>query len=75
MVIAGFMLVWKNEAVVRFTGMNAWAEDKLGTMGGTRVMYKFIGLAIIFGGMLAITNMHQGFLQGTVGNLLSPTMK
>ena len=75
MVVSGFMLIWKNEAVIRFAGTNAWTEDKLGTMGGTRLMYKLIGIAIIFGGMLAITNMHQGFLQGTVGALLSPSVR
>jgi len=74
MVAAGFMLVWKNEAVIGFTGMNAWAEDKLGTFGGTRLMYKLIGIIIILGGFLAITNMHQNFLEGTAGKLLSPSM-
>jgi hypothetical protein len=73
MVAAGFLLVWKNEAIVGFTGYNAWAEDKLGTMGGTRLLYKLIGLAIIFGGLLAITNMHQGFMQATIGKLFSPS--
>ncbi|MAG28756.1 hypothetical protein CL632_01240 [bacterium] len=72
LIIIGFMLVWKNEAVVGFTGYSAWAESKLGTMGGTRLMYKLIGLALIFGGLLAITNLHQGFLEGTIGKLLSP---
>lgn len=74
MVCAGFLLVWKNEAIIGFTGMNTWAEDKLGTFGGTRMMYKLIGLAIIFGGLLAITNMHQNFLQGTIGKLFSPSI-
>ena len=72
MVLVGFLLVWKTEAVVRFTGYSNWAESKLGTMGGTRLMCKLIGLACIFAGMLAITNLHQGFLEGTVGRLLSP---
>ena len=70
--LSGFMLIWKTEAVVGFAGYSNWAESKLGTMGGTRLMYKLIGLGFIFGGMLAITNLHQGFLEGTAGRLLSP---
>ena len=74
MVIIGFAISWKTESLIRFTGYNNWAESKLGTMGGTRTMYKLIGICIIFAGMLAITNMHQGFLQGTIGKLFSGRM-
>jgi|TARA_B100001971_G_C18203570_1_gene546141 hypothetical protein len=70
LIIGGFLLAWKNEDVVGFTGYNAWAESKMGTMGGTRMLYKLLGVAAIFIGILAITNMHQGFLEGTVGRLL-----
>jgi hypothetical protein len=72
LVAVGFLLIWKNEVVVGFTGYSSWAENKLGTMGGTRLMYKLIGLVFIFGGMLAITNLHQGFLEGTIGSFVSP---
>ena len=72
MIALGFMMNWKTEAIVQFTGYNAWAEDKLGTLGGTRLLTKLIGLIMIFGGLLAITNMHQAFLQGTIGTLLTP---
>ena len=71
LVIAGFLISWKTEEIVRFTGYNNWAENKLGTMGGTRTMYKLIGICAIFAGMLAITNMHQGFIEATIGKLLS----
>jgi hypothetical protein len=72
--IIGFLLVWKNEAVVGFTGYNAWAESKMGTMGGTRLLYKLIGILLIFAAMLAITNMHQGFLEGTLGKVFNPSI-
>lgn len=72
MVIAGFLLVWKTEPVVGFTGLSDWAEQHMGSEGGTRLMYKLIGIAIIFFGMMAITNLHQGFLEGTVGKLFAP---
>jgi len=72
MTIIGFMMAWKTEALISFTGLSGWAEDKMRTMGGTRLMYKLIGIGMIFAGMLAITNMHQGFLQGTIGKLFNP---
>lgn len=63
-------LVIKSEWFLQNFGTNAWAEDKLGTSGGTRLMYKLLGIISIFLGFLAITNMIQGFLLGTVGKLL-----
>ncbi|MEK7189213.1 MAG: hypothetical protein AAB671_01800 [Patescibacteria group bacterium] len=74
LVLIGFLLVWKTEAVVQFAGYSNWAESKLGTMGGTRLMYKLVGLGFIFAGLLAITNLHQGFLEGTAGKLLRPAI-
>ena len=37
MIALGFMMNWKTEAIVQFTGYNAWAEDKLGTLGQVAV--------------------------------------
>jgi len=71
LIIVGFVISWKTEPIVGFTGYNNWAEAKLGTMGGTRMMYKLIGIAVIFAGLLFATNLHQGFLEATVGRLLS----
>jgi len=70
-VAVGFVIVWKTEAVVSFTGYSNWAESKLGTMGGTRTMYKLIGLLLIFFGMLAIFNLYEAFLNGTIGAVFS----
>lgn len=69
LVIIGFFLNWKTEPIVGFTGLSDWAEQHLGTEGGTRLMYKLIGIVFIFFGMLAITNLHQGFLEATIGAL------
>jgi len=63
-------LIIKTEWVVENFGTNAWAEAKLGTSGGTRLMVKFLGLAGIFIGFLAITNLHTQFLNATVGSWL-----
>lgn len=74
LVIAGFFLNWKTAPIVGFTGLSDWAEQHLGTEGGTRLMYKLIGIALIFFGMLAITNLHKGFLEATVGTLFGARM-
>ena len=70
----GFLIVWKTEPLISFTGLNSWAERHLGTEGGTRLLYKFIGIVVIFFGLLAITNLYNGFLEGTLGPLLGPSL-
>ena len=69
-VVAGVFFVLKTEWFIENFGTNAWAEEKLGTSGGTRLMYKLLGIVFIFLGFLAITNMMEGFIMGTVGKLL-----
>jgi hypothetical protein len=67
--LIGFSLVWKTEWYNVNFGSIAWAEEKFGTNGGSRLMYKMIGIFIIFIGFLAITDMHKKFLNATVGRL------
>jgi hypothetical protein len=69
LVIIGVALVLKTEWFVQNFGTNAWAEEKLVTAGGSRLLYKLIGIAFIFFGFLAITNMINGFLMGTLGKI------
>ncbi len=69
-VIAGFLLMWKTEAVYRFTGRVAFAEKYFGTEGGTRLFYKLLGAFTIFIGFLVLTGFFKGFLRGTVGLLI-----
>lgn len=68
-VLVGSLLILKTEWFLENFGTIAWAEENLGTSGGSRLMYKLIGLAGIFIGFLLITNMFQGFLMGTVGKI------
>lgn len=65
----GVLLVLKSEWFFENFGSIAWAEEHLGTNGGSRLMYKFIGLALIFIGFMLITNLFEGFLVGTIGRL------
>ncbi|NQU83540.1 MAG: hypothetical protein HQ536_02410 [Parcubacteria group bacterium] len=68
-VVIGVLFIVKSEWLIQNFGANAWAEAKLGTSGGSRLMYKLLGIAFIFIGMLLITNMMGGFLMGTIGKL------
>lgn len=70
MAIVGTAIVLKTEWIIANFGASAWAEEKFGTSGGSRIMWKVIGIILIFFGFLVITNMIQGFLEGTVGRLL-----
>ncbi len=70
LVALGTVMVIKTEWFLENFGPIAWAEENLGTSGGSRLAYKFLGIIGIFIGFLLITNMFQGFLMGTVGKLL-----
>lgn len=65
----GALLVIKSEWFYINFGSIEWAERNLGTSGGSRLMYKLIGLVFIFFGFLLITNMMNNFLLGTVGKI------
>lgn len=62
----GVVLIVKTEWFINNLGHNAWAEEKLGSNGGTRLMYKGIGLIIIFIGFMVVTNLWGGFLDATI---------
>ena len=56
-IVFGTLLVIKTEWFVQNFGSNAWAEEHLGTSGGTRIMYKFIGIAAVIIAMMAMTGL------------------
>lgn len=65
----GTVFIIKTEWFIRNFGVSAWAEEKMGTSGGTRLLLKLIGIGIIFISMLAITGLLEGFVLGTFGRL------
>lgn len=67
--LLGAGLIVKTEWIVQNFGTSAWAEEKFGFSGGSRLLYKLIGLAMIFVGFMLVTNLFQGFLEGTIGKL------
>lgn len=68
MVGAGFLVVWKTRNIEDMFGPIDWAEAKLGG-GGTNMMYKFIGVVVIFVGFMVMTNLWNAFLEATLGSL------
>jgi len=71
-VALGALMVIKTEWLVENFGTSSWAEEHLGTSGGTRLLYKLIGIAIIFIAMMGATGLLGGFVMGTVGKLFLP---
>lgn len=46
-IVIGFIIVWKADWMMENFGRIAWADEHLGAEGGTRLLYKLIGIAII----------------------------
>lgn len=72
-VALGFVLIWKTEWFQNNFGSIAWAEEKFGSSGGSRLMYKGIGLLFIIMGFLAITNLHERAFVALFGGLFGLT--
>ena len=69
LVVIGFLIVWKTRKLIEFFGTSSWADAKLGG-GGTNLLYKFIGIVIIFIGFMWATNLWTSFLEATLGSFL-----
>jgi len=68
-IVFGTFLVIKTEWFIANFGTSAWAEEHMGTSGGTRLFYKLVGITIIIIAMLGITGLLGGIILGTVGKL------
>ncbi|MFC1613604.1 hypothetical protein ACFL23_04735 [Patescibacteria group bacterium] len=62
LITIGVILVIKSEWFYQNFGSIQWAEQHLGTSGGSRIMYKLIGLICIFLGIMGITGLLNVFL-------------
>lgn len=69
LVAVGIGMVMKTEWLLQNFGTNAWAESHLGSSGGSRLLYKFIGIILIFSGFMLITGLFGPFLMATVGRI------
>jgi len=68
-VAIGAFLIIKTQWFIQNFGTNAWAEQHMGTSGGTRLMYKLIGLVFIIISVLAVTGLLGGIILGIFGSL------
>jgi hypothetical protein len=65
----GFLLIWKSEWIINNFGRIDWAEQHLGSEGGTRLMWKLIGLLVIILSMLFMFGMLQSILLAVLSPL------
>jgi len=68
--LAGPVLIIKSEWFLENFGRIEWAEQHLGTEGGTRTLYKILGLLAIFFGMAILLGLFQGMVLFVFGPLL-----
>lgn len=47
LIAIGLVMVLKTDWLLSFFGRSAWAEEKLGAEGGSRLFYKMIGIGLI----------------------------
>jgi len=65
----GFLLVWKADWLMNNFGRIAWAEEHLGTEGGTRMLFKIIGILVIIGAFMVMT----GAMGAILGAIFKPS--
>ncbi len=70
MLAIGVGMVIKTEWLIQNMGTNEWAETKMGTFGGSRMMYKLIGIVLVFLGFTILFNLQDGLLNATFGKLI-----
>ncbi|MFB6226327.1 MAG: hypothetical protein ABEJ02_03160 [Candidatus Paceibacteria bacterium] len=68
-IVLGSLIVIYTDWIIRNFGRNRWAEQNLGTSGGSRLLYNLIGIAIIFVSLLAMTGMLSDIILGIFGGL------
>ncbi|HBV57987.1 MAG TPA: hypothetical protein DEB73_01860 [Candidatus Magasanikbacteria bacterium] len=66
---SGFLIIWKSEWLYQNFGTVAWAEEHLGTEGGSRLFYKLFGLVLIFISFLGVSGLLGGMILGIFGGM------
>lgn len=69
----GVLLIMKTEWLVENFGRIDWAEQHLGTEGGTRIFYKIMGVIIIIMSFLAMMGVFNTPLKNSFGKSFSPS--
>jgi predicted small integral membrane protein len=66
----GSLLVIRTQWIYDFTGPIDWAEQHLGTEGGTRLFIKLIGVLFIIGAFLGVTGILGNWVAGFFGGFM-----
>ena len=60
----GALAVVYTEWIVQNVGYNEWAEEKMSMWGGSRMLYKIIGVLVVLGGLLYAFDLLDKFIFG-----------
>ena len=71
-IVIGFIIIWKSDWLVNNVGSIAWADEHLGSEGGSNLFYKLIGLIIIFGTFMVLTGLLPRMLSGIFNSEIAP---
>ncbi|MFA5126769.1 MAG: hypothetical protein WC465_02050 [Patescibacteria group bacterium] len=69
----GFLFVWKADWLHQNFGAIEFAEKHLHAEGGSRVMYKILGVIIILIGFLIATDLTDKFIAWAVSSIFGRT--
>lgn len=67
-IILGVFLIIKTQWFITNFGHSAWAEAKMGG-GGTRLLYKIVGIIFIIGSLMYMTGMMEEVVVGAASRL------
>jgi len=67
----GVLFIVYTEWFYQNFGQIDWAEQKLGSSGGTRLFYKLVGLGIIIISLLGVSGGLGGIILGIFGGMFS----
>lgn len=68
-IIVGIFLVIKTEWFLQSFGTSSWAEEHMGSSGGSRLMYKLIGIVFIILSVMGMTGMLGEVIVSVFGRL------
>ena len=68
-ILTGVFMVIKTEWVLQNFGTSNWAEEHMGSSGGSRLMYKLLGIIFIILSVMGMTGMLGEVIVGTFGRL------
>ncbi len=71
----GFLITWKSEWLLNNFGRIAFAEKHLGSEGGSRLMYKLIGILFIIIGLMYATDLTDNLIASIVNVVFNTQIK